>query len=121
MALKITKENDYILVEPSIGMVYWDILKAIPNVLLMPEFKDKNDIWLFREGQMKILYTDLHSIRDVAEKLHPNESKGKKTAIVVGTGFQKGLASMYADIGKDLPREIKVFSDLKSAEEWIKK
>ena len=68
------------------GMVYWEILEAIPKVLLMPEFKDKNDIWVFREGQMKILYSDLYSIKDVAEKLHPKESKDKKTAIVAGTG-----------------------------------
>jgi hypothetical protein len=70
---------------------------------------------------MKTHYSDLYTIKGVDERLHLKESKVRKTAIVAGTGLQQGLASMYsADIGKDLPREIKVFSDLKLAEDWIK-
>ena len=102
------------------GMDYWEILEALPALFLMPEFKDTDDIWLFRGGQMKILYSDLYTIKDVAERLHPKESQGRKTAIVTETDLQQGLASMYSDIAKDLPREIKVFSDLKLAEDWIK-
>ena len=120
MTLKITNKEDYILVEPSMGMDYWEILEALPALFLMPEFNDRDDIWVFRGGQMKILYSDLYTIKDVAERLHPKESQGRKTAIVAETGLQQGLASLYSEIGKDLPREIKVFSELKLAEDWIK-
>jgi hypothetical protein len=120
MTLEITDKNDYILVEPSEGMDYWEILEAIPALFLMPQFKDKDDIWVFSKGQMKIHYSDLHTLKGVAKKLHPEESNGRKTAIVTETGSQQALASIYSDIGKDLPREIKVFSDLKLAEDWIK-
>jgi hypothetical protein len=120
MTLKITDKEDYLLVEPSEGMDYWEILEAIPAVFLMPQFKDKDDIWVFRKGQMKIHYSDLNTLKGVAEKLHPEESNGRKTAIVTETGSQQALASLYSDIGKDLPREIKIFSDLKLAEDWIK-
>ena len=120
MTLKITDKEDYLLVEPSEGMDYWEILEAIPAVFLMPQFKDKDDIWVFRKGQMKTHYSDLHVLKGVAEKPHPEESIGRKTAIVTETDLQQGLASMYSDIAKDLPREIKVFSDLKLAEDWIK-
>jgi hypothetical protein len=119
MTLKITDKDDYILVEPSDGMDYWEILEAIPALFLMPQFKDKDDIWVFRKGQMRIHYSDLNTLKGVAEKLHPEESNGRKTAIVTETGSQQALASIYADIGKDLPREIKIFSDLKLAEDWI--
>jgi len=119
MTLKITDKVDYILVGPATGMDYWEILESIPKLLLMPEFKDKNDIWVFREGRMNILLTDFSTIKDVVNKFHPKESKGRKTAIVVGNGLQHGLASLYSKIGKDLPREIKVFTDLKLAEDWI--
>ena len=44
-----------------------------------------------------------------------------KNAIVTKTGVQHSLATLYSDIGKDLPREIRVFSDIKSAKDWIKK
>lgn len=120
MTLEITDKEDYLLVEPSEGMDYWEILEAIPAVFLMPQFKDRDDIWVFRKGQMKIHYSDLNTLKGVAEKLHPEESNGRKTAIVTETGSQQALASIYSDIGKDLPREIKIFSDLKLAEDWIK-
>jgi hypothetical protein len=121
MTLKTTTKQDYILVEYSTGMDYWEIIESIPKLFSMPEFKDKNDIWVFRDGQMKMLYTDLNNIKNSVEKLYPEGSKGKKTAIVTETGVQQSLATLYSDIGKDLPREIRVFSDLKSAEDWITK
>jgi hypothetical protein len=86
----------------------------------MPEFKDKNDVWVFKDGQMKMLFSDLYNIKDSVEKLYPKDSKAKKTAIVTETGVQNSLATLYSDIGKDLPREIRVFSDLESAINWIK-
>jgi len=58
--------------------------------------------------------------QDSVEKLYSEGSKGKKTAIVTETGVQHSLATLYSDIGKDLPREIRIFSNLKSAKDWIK-
>ncbi len=119
MPLNITKSDDYILAEYSTGMDYWEIMDGISKLFSIPEFKDKNDIWLFRDGQIKILYSDLNNIKDSVEKLHPKGSRGKKTAIVTETGLQHSLATLYSDIGKDLPREIRVFSDLSSAKDWV--
>ena len=119
MPFKITIEDNYILVESLGGMVYWEIMEGISKLFAMPEFKDKNDLWLFRDGQLKIMYSDLHSIKGLVEKVYPTDSRGKKTAIVAQTGVQQSLATLYSDLAKDLPREIKVFSDLKSAKEWL--
>jgi hypothetical protein len=85
----------------------------------MPEFKDKNDVWVFKDGPLKMYFTDLYSIIDSVAKLYPEGSKAKKTAIITETGVQHSLATLYSDIGKDLPRKIRVFSDLKSAIDWI--
>lgn len=85
-----------------------------------PDFQEKNDIWLFREGHLKMMYGDLYNIKEMVAKLYPPDSKGKKTAIVAQSGVQHSLATLYADLAKDLPREVKVFSDLKSATDWIK-
>lgn len=120
MSLKITANQDYILVEPSAGLDYWEILEGISKVFSMPDFKYKNDVWVFREGQVKIQYTDLYKVKDSVRVLYPKDSIGSKTAIVAETGIQQSLAKLYSGIGKDLPREIRVFSDLKSATDWIK-
>ena len=119
MPLNITNSDDYILAEYSTGMDYWEIMDGISKLFSIPEFKDKNDIWVFRDGQMRMLYTDLHNIKNSVEQLHPKESKANKTAILTETGLQHSLATLYSDIGKDLPREIRVFSDLNSAKDWV--
>ncbi len=119
MELNLTTYDDYILVEPVNGLDFWEIMEGISKLFSMPEFKDKNDIWVLRDGQVKMLFADLYKIKEHAEKIYPKNSKGSKTAIVAGSGIQHSLAELYSDIGKDLPREIRVFSDLKSAEDWI--
>jgi hypothetical protein len=119
MSLKLTSAKDYIIVEFSTGMDFWEIMESIPKLCSMPEFLKKNDIWVFRVGKLQILYADLYKIKDTVERFFPQCAKDKKTAIVTETGIQHSLATMYSDIGKDLPREIKAFSDLKSARDWV--
>jgi hypothetical protein len=48
----------------------------------MPEFKDKNDIWVFKDGQLKMLYSDLYNIKDKDQKPYPEGYKGTKTSII---------------------------------------
>jgi hypothetical protein len=120
MPFNVTNTDNYILAEYSEGMDYWEILEGISKIFSMPEFKVKNDIWAFKDGQLKISFSDLYKIKDSVKKLYPEGSTGKKTAIVIETGIQHSLATLYSDLGKDLPRKIRVFSDLNSAIEWIK-
>ena len=120
MPLNININDDFILVESTAGMDYWEIMEGISKLFSMPEFKDKNDVWVFKDGQLKMLFSDLYNIKDSVEKLYPKGSKDKKTAIVTETGVQNSLATLYSDLGKDLPRAIRVFSDLESAINWIK-
>ena len=97
MPLNITNTGDYIIAEFSKGMDYWEIMEGIPKLFSMPEFKDKNDIWVFRNGRLKILYSDLYTIKDSIEKFYPEDSKGKKTAIVTETGIQQ-IQVMWREI-----------------------
>ena len=119
MPLTITNKDDYILVESSTGMDYWEIVEGIAKIFTMPEFKSKNDIWVFREGQFKLTFADLNKIKELAGNNYPKDSNGSRTAIVAETGMQHSLAIMYSEMGKDLPRKIRVFPDLESAEGWI--
>ena len=119
MSLKINSTDEYIIVEFSKGMDFWEIMEGIHKICSMPGFKDKNDIWVFRDGQLIILYADLYDLKNWVEKFYPKVPKAQKTAIVTATGIQHSLATLYSDICQDLPRKIRVFSDLKSAEDWV--
>ena len=117
--LKISTRDDYILVEPTEGVDFLEVIYGLSKLLSLPEFKVKNDVWIFREGKMDITYTDLYKIKDYVKNNFPKFSKVKKTAIVVETGMQRSLAELYAKMEAELKHEIRVFSELKSAEEWI--
>ena len=86
----------------------------------MPEYQVKNDIWVFDEGPIKLTHGDLYKIRDFIKKHYPEKTTRSKTAIVAETGTQFGLAKVFTGILEDFPFEMKVFSDLQSAELWIK-
>jgi len=119
MSLKFTNHHDYILIESSTGMDFWDIMEGIPKLFSMPEYKYKNDIWVFTSGQIKMAYADLYTIKKLVDEICSHNSKGTKTAIVAENGLQKSVGVFYSDISKDLPRKIRVFSELESAKHWI--
>lgn len=121
MSAKITLKNTFILVEPQ-TIEYWEIIEALGILFKMPEYLEMNTIWKFPDDRIKDTYDQLYKIRDVIAEHFPKSSKqNNKTAIVVKTGLQEGLADSYSKIVKDLPFEVGVFSDLKSAEDWIAK
>ena len=121
MPLKITIKSNYILVEPQTNS-YWEILEAFGRLFKMPEYLDKNTIWVMSEGPIEGSYDDLYKFRDFASKHYPKNAKqGNKSAIVVKTGLIKGLIDLWAKIAEDIPYEIKVFSDIRDAEEWLGK
>jgi hypothetical protein len=86
----------------------------------MREFEEKSDIWLFRKGHVDFLFADLFKLKDFVKNHCPAIPNRKKTAIVVETKIQFGLAKSYAIMGRDLPCRIKVFTEFKDAEEWAR-
>jgi hypothetical protein len=41
MPLNITNNDDYILVESSMGMDFWEIMEGVSKLFQIPEFKKK--------------------------------------------------------------------------------
>ena len=119
MESDITIQRDYILLEPLSGINYWEILESIGRLMNMEEYREKNDIWVFRDGPVMLLYDDLYKIKNIIKEHYLKNAKRNKTAILAETGLQLGMADEFAKIATDLPCDIKVFSSKRSAEEWI--
>jgi len=118
--VEIISARDYIMVVPPEGLNFWEIFLALGQLIQMSEFREKNDIWIFRKGHVDFLYADLFKLIDFVKTHCTAKTKRKKTAIVVETRMQLSLAESYANMGRDLPRMIKVFTDFKAAEEWAR-
>ncbi|UCE56769.1 MAG: hypothetical protein JSV31_15375 [Desulfobacterales bacterium] len=121
MAPEITINKDYILVELKEGIDYREIRRGVARLFYTSGMPEKNGIWVLREGPEKFSYDDLHKLRDIIKENYPKDVTINKTAIVVESGFQSSMAKSFRQIAEDLPFEIRVFTDLQAAEDWIVK
>ena len=118
MAPKITAKEEYLLVEPLTE--FWEILEALARLLKMPEYLQKNVIWIFGDGPIKIGYDDLYRLNDFLKENFPEKARpNKKAALVVPSGLGRALATEYTNMVKSIPVEFETFHDLNSAEKWI--
>jgi len=120
MPPEITIKKDYILIEPKAGIDLREIQQGVARLFYVKEIPEQNRIWVFREGPQNLSYHDLHRLKDIIKENYPKDSRINKTALVVQSGAQSGLAEAFAKIAEDLPQTFKVFSSLADAEEWVK-
>jgi len=119
MAPKITIRKNHIVLEPREGTSLHEIRGGLARLYYIPGFPDKNRIWVFREGPEDITVEDLQGLKEFVEENYPEHASIRKTAIVIETGFQAHMAATFQRIAADLPYEIRVFTDIESAEEWV--
>jgi len=117
--ITIESDKDYILVEPQAGN-FWEICECFGREFKVPEYPDKNAIWVFSDVRLELIYDDLDKIREIICNNYPKNARpDRKVALVVQTGLHTALAIEYVRIVECLPIKFQVFSDLRSAEEWI--
>jgi len=119
MTVNISVLDSYILVEPSQGVNYWDILEGSVKLSRMKEFEEKNDLWIFKAGPLMLAISDLYKLQDIIFEHYPEVARERKTAIVVESGFMSGLVKTFIGLSANLPFQLEVFDDLASAEKWI--
>jgi hypothetical protein len=120
MSPEINIKKNYILIEPKAGTDYSEIQRGVARLFYVDEFPHKNRIWAFREGPENFSRDDLHKLGDIIKENYPNNHKVNKTAIVIESDFQSGMAESFKQIAKELPFEIRVFSNFQAAEDWVK-
>ena len=120
MSPEITINKDYNLIELKEGINYREIWRGVARLFYVSGMPEKNGIWILREGPENLSYDDLYKLRDIIKENYPKDVKINKTAIVVESGFQSSMAESFRQIAKDLPFELRVFSDFQPAEDWIK-
>jgi len=90
--IAVSTDKGYILVKPPPGINFWTILETIGKLIPLCEFVDKNDLWIFQDGRVNLTFQDLQVTKDFGVTHYPKGTDRKKTAIVVGTYFQRSLA-----------------------------
>lgn len=119
MALKITFKKNYIILEPEAGTDFRQIRSSLARLYYLPGLPEKNRVWVFRDGPENITDLDLKTLRDFIEENYPPDAKLNKTAIVIESEFQANMASAFKRLLADLPFDIRIFTDLQTAEQWV--
>ena len=117
--LEIKNLKNYILVQANKSVIFFDIIRSIAKLFTMNAYQEKNDIWVFGNGDVNCLYSDLHEIKNFIKEHYPRKATSRKTAVVANNHRQLELVKDYIPIFEDLPREIKIFSDFESASNWV--
>ena len=74
LGIEILIESNFILLKPPRELEFCNILMSIAILFSIPEFQEKNDIWLLREGHSNIIYCDLNQIKDIVEIYYPKNA-----------------------------------------------
>ncbi len=119
MSPQITIKKDYILVEPKEGTDFREIQQGLARLFYVEGIPEQNRIWVFREGPQNLSHDDLYKLKDIIKEYYPVDARINKTAIVVESGLQTGLAESFTKIAYDLPQEFKVFTNIRAAEDWV--
>lgn len=120
MSYTIEEFGSYIEVKFE-GYITVELLKlCVEEEIAIENYPDKNDIFDFRNAIISLSGYELPSLFDFIKLLYPNKTTRSKTAFIVSSGFQKGVAETFKDIASKLPLEIKIFFDKDSAEDWVK-
>jgi len=119
MSPRITIKKNYILIEPKEGTAFREIQRGVARLFYVEGIPEQNRIWVFREGPENIAFDKLNKLKDVIKENYPADARINKTAIVVESGLQTGLAESFIKIASDLPQTFKVFSNLADAETWV--
>jgi hypothetical protein len=118
MPPKTPVKKDYIKIEPK-EVDFGEICEGIAKIRNLPELSEKNNIWVFHEGPIKLDYVDLYKLKDFVREICPKNGNKSKTAIVVNSGIQSAMALLFSQIAENLLFEIKVFFNLQDAIDWI--
>jgi len=98
-----------------------DVLKALNA---HPDFPSSHDIWDFRDSWKNQNDIDLSGIMNLVnyiEETYQPANIEMKTAMLVDTDLKFGLGRMYQTISTKTPaRDLKIFTELDEALEWLK-
>jgi hypothetical protein len=119
VALTISRENGFILIESDSELNYWEILEVINSTFAFEGDKERHQIWNIQKSLTSLNYDDLHNLKRHILTYHMEASKKRKIAVVAGQGFNYAIAQTFIDIAADLPCDIRAFPQVQEAKEWI--
>ena len=115
----ISDTEKYLKVEFNGQMDLPTITRAINATMDRPDYPHRNDIWVLEGSDLALQFENLAQITEMIKGRYPVNATRTKTALVASPGFNASIAQLWIESAQVLPQEIKMFSGLKPAEDWV--
>jgi len=122
-AEEILLEDVFVRVRPRGTVRLHMLLELLERLYDMPEYRDekRGDLWDFRGSPAELDFEDLLQIRSYIRRHYDDSWSHERTAFVIESKYQYGLARIYEKLAEDATFELKVFEDIEEAERWLRR
>lgn len=115
---RISYDRNVFVVE-ILGAANFDVvIEAIKDAYSQPDYFVKNNIFIFSSEYFEVKAEELEMVTQYILENIQNKLVTIKSAVVVPPGFNTAIVELWATAADRLPYDLKIFSDLKSAEDW---
>ena len=116
---KINYDGKVFVVEFTGTTSFNDIIDGIRDARAHSDFYYRNSIFVYSSGIFDLQVDQLELITQYILTTFITTSHPLKSAIVVPPGFNTSIVELWAESANRLPYELKIFSALWAAEEWV--
>ena len=115
-----TSHETYIKISVSGVVDKVNLIAAISELVMHPDYEKKYSLWDFSRGKMGLSIGDLKEVVGIL-RLYKIKSKNfaNKSAILVPGMLNKAIADVFTTMSKFLPFEYKVFTEFDKAEAFL--
>jgi hypothetical protein len=116
----IEKNHDHLLVTFEEDFNFCMIQTIIHHLTGTKEYPDTNDIWIIGAHRADIRLGELELMVKEFKCRCPRDATRTKTAIVAEQGLTQAIIELWANaLKKQVAFEIRIFSELEEAKEWM--
>lgn len=118
---KIIQQSDYFLLNFSGQIELSTVMASYSALLQLPGFvSESHSIWNFEESMLNLSISDIHQLADGVTASAGRRSNDAKSAFVVSDPSDTVTLENYITLTSHYPVEFELFSNLRSAEKWIR-
>jgi hypothetical protein len=117
--LNIDSDYQYIRIIFSDTVNEDELVYAIKAVAALPEYPEKNDMWVFDGCMFNFSHSKMSSLIQIIGSVYPPSPSRTKTALLTNSELHYAFCKIFCEEAESLPYSIRVFTQRSEAEAWL--
>jgi hypothetical protein len=116
---KIDSSYHYIRVIFSDLVDEHELVYAVKAVAALPEYPEKNDIWVFDGCTFNFSHSKISSLIQIIDSVYPPSPSRTKTALLTDSELHYAFFKIVCEEAESLPYSMRAFTQLSEADAWL--